>query len=109
MDRTAYVDQQTHLQGQVGLPVEFENRLWRLVIIQDREVILAKGAHELAMLVSGDEQNVYLVHALLDREDGVLTIQIGISRRHSGDRSVESGVAWGERRPGTYVGVCLGT
>src|SRR5580704_17276515 len=60
--RPADIDQQTHMQRQIGFATEIENRLRRLVVVKNAEIILIQIADKLAMLVGRDEQHVNLVH-----------------------------------------------
>ena len=69
--RTAGIDQQSQLQRQIGFPAEIHDRLRRLVIVENGEIALVQIAHELAMMVGGDEQNVDFIDPLLDGKDGV--------------------------------------
>ena len=56
--RTAGIHQQAQLEGQIGLAAEVYDGLRRLVIVQDGEIALVQVAHELAAMVSGDEQHI---------------------------------------------------
>ena len=55
---------------QIGFAAEVDNRLRRLVIVEDREIGLIQVADKFAVLVGGDEENVNFIHALVDGEHG---------------------------------------
>ena len=67
--RPADIHEQAHLQRQIGLASERYDRLDRLVIIKEIEIVLTQISDEFAVLIRRDEQNVHFVHAFTDREN----------------------------------------
>ena len=67
--RAADVDQQPKVQRQIRFPPEVQNRLRRLVVVKNIEIVLVQVAHELAMLVGRDEQHVHLIHPGMQGDD----------------------------------------
>ena len=97
VDRSADIDEQAHVQGQIGFVAEIQNGLRRLVIVENREIGLVEVANKLAMLIGGDEKNVDLVHSFVDGEQSAL----GIVVRSSGvgaDAGRAAGIILGKRR-----------
>src|SRR5207302_3098787 len=79
--RSAHVDQQAEMQWQIGFPAKINNGLRRLVIVENREIVLVQIADKFAVLVGGDEQNVHLVHTFVDGEHRTaLRIVLGSGR-----------------------------
>src|SRR5204862_6056364 len=58
MDRPAGIDEQAHLQRKIGLLLEINNFLWRLVIVEKAEIILVQIANEFAMLVHRNKKDI---------------------------------------------------
>ncbi len=68
----AHVHEQTQFDGQVGFAAEVEDRLYRLVIVENGEIVLVQIADEFAVTIGGDEKHVHFIDALLDGEDGFI-------------------------------------
>ena len=90
VDGTAGVDQETKLERKVRLLAEVNNLLWGLVIVKNAKILGLQIAHELAVLVHGNEQNVNFIHALLYGDDrcrvGAFYISIDRGRGYGNSR-----------------------
>ena len=64
--RTAGINQQSKLNGQVGFTPEVDDSFGRFVVVQVSEISLVQIADKLAMLVGGNEKYVHFIHALAD-------------------------------------------
>ena len=80
--RSADIDQQAQVQGQIGFAAEVQDRLRRLVIVKNGEIVLVQIADELAVLVGRDEQHVDFIHPRVQGDHRVLRI-VGILDRRS--------------------------
>jgi hypothetical protein len=70
LHRAAHVHEQPEFDGQVGLAAEVEDRLHRLVVVENGEIVLVQIADELAVAIGRDEKHVDFIDAFLDGEDG---------------------------------------
>src|SRR5580700_4883417 len=68
VDRTAHVDEQAHVQRQIGFATKIQNGLRRLMIVKDRKIALIQISNKLAMLVGGDEQHVHFIDTFVNGE-----------------------------------------
>src|ERR1700733_13852079 len=68
VDRTAHVDEQSHVQRQIGFATKIQNGLRRLMIIKNRKIALIQISNKLAMLVCGDEQHVHFIDTFVNGE-----------------------------------------
>src|ERR1700674_3869187 len=89
VDRTAYVDEQAEVQGQIGFSAKVKNGLRRLVIVENREIVLIEIANKFAMLVSGDEEDIHFIDAFVNGEHRARLIIIGC--RIGGGRAAVGG------------------
>src|SRR5580693_10397305 len=71
---TTGIDQKAKLNGQIGLAAKIYNGLRRLMVVEDRKVLLVEVAHELTMPVGRNEQHIAFIHPLLDRDNGVVRL-----------------------------------
>jgi len=69
VDRGAGIDQQSQFQWEICLLGKFDDLLRRFVIVENVKILRLQIAHELAMFIHGDEQNVNLIDPLLDSDD----------------------------------------
>src|SRR5690349_3652799 len=88
MNRATDVNQQAHLQWQIGLAMEIYDGLHRLMIIEETKIILCKVANEFAVLVGSDEENIHFIYPLANRKNGILWI-IGSGRCGKGTRRTD--------------------
>ena len=96
--RSADVDEQAEVQRQIDLAAEVENRLRRLVIVENGEIGLAEVADKFAVLVGGDEQNINFIHPFVNGEQRA---GLGIVVRNGSrgtDRGRSAGIRLGESR-----------
>src|SRR5580658_583391 len=91
LHRAAHVHEQAEFDGQVGLAAEVKDRLHRLVVIKNREIVLVQIADELAVAIGGDEQHVDFIDALLDGEDGFVHVVGGGNRGRKSSGAAGSG------------------
>ena len=70
--RLAGVYQQSHLQGKIRLTIEAEDRLGRLVVVQNLEILVLEVLHVVAVLVGDGENQVNLAYRLAQREERFL-------------------------------------
>ena len=70
--RAADVHQQAEVQRKIGLAAEIQNRLRRLVIVENAEIVLIQIAYKLAVLVGRDKEDVHFIHAGVQRNQRVL-------------------------------------
>src|SRR5258708_16843499 len=67
--RTAHVKQQSKMHRQVSFPVEINNRLRRLVVVENCEVVLIEIADEFAVLVRRDEEHIDFIYPRANRDN----------------------------------------
>ena len=62
------------MQRQISFPAEVQNRLRRLMVVENAEIRLIQIAHELAMLVGRNEQHVDFIHPRVQGDQRALRI-----------------------------------
>jgi hypothetical protein len=68
VNRSAHVDEQAQVKRKIGFATKVYDRLRRLVIVENREIVLIQVADKFSMLVGSDEKHVDFVDAFADGE-----------------------------------------
>src|SRR6202140_4527299 len=96
LHRAAHVHEQAQLDRQIGLAAEVDDGFDRLLIVENREIVLVQIADEFAVAISSDEQHVDFIDALRDGEDWIVCRATGggkssgVASAHRGGNDVRS-------------------
>ena len=102
LHRAAHVHEQAEFDGQVGLGVEVEDGLHRLVVVENGEIVLVQIADELAVAIGRDEEHVDFIDAALDGKNRLVRLVAG------GGKGSGAGGIQRNGRSGDDVGTGLG-